>query len=61
MSIKTPAASGPLPDGPPHRQAGPGAARDHVRRLHQDGRTYQVCTVIQDEDAGVVRGEDVRA
>jgi transcriptional regulator with XRE-family HTH domain len=41
MSINTPAAPGPLPDGPPHRQAGPGAARDHVRRLHQDGRTYQ--------------------
>jgi transcriptional regulator with XRE-family HTH domain len=41
MSINTPAAPGPLPDGPPHRPAGPGAARDHVRRLHQDGRTYQ--------------------
>jgi predicted DNA-binding transcriptional regulator AlpA len=41
MSINTPAAPGPLPDGPPHRQASPGAARDHVRRLHQDGRTYQ--------------------
>ena len=41
MSINTPAAPGPLPDGPPHRQAGPGAARAHVRRLHQDGRTYQ--------------------
>ena len=41
MSIKTPAAPGPLPGGPPHRQAGPGAARAHVRRLHQDGRTYQ--------------------
>jgi transcriptional regulator with XRE-family HTH domain len=41
MSINAPAAPGPLPDGPPHRPAGPGAARDHVRRLHQDGRTYQ--------------------
>ena len=40
MSINAPAAPGPLPDGPPHRH-GPGAARDHVRRLHQDGRTYQ--------------------
>jgi len=41
MSTHAPAAPGPLPDGPPHRPAGPGAARDHVRRLHQDGRTYQ--------------------
>ena len=41
MSINTPAAPGPLPDDPPHRPADPSAARDHVRRLHQDGRTYQ--------------------
>ena len=41
MSINTPAAPGPLPDGPPHPQPAPAAARDHVRRLHQDGRTYQ--------------------
>ena len=41
MSINAPAAPGPLPDGPPHQQGSPGAARDHARRLHQDGRTYQ--------------------
>jgi len=40
MSIKPPAPAGPPPDGPPH-PAGPGAARAHVRRLRQDGGTYQ--------------------
>ena len=40
MSINTPAAPGPLPDGPPQPAADPGAARTHVRRLRQDGSTY---------------------
>ncbi len=40
MSINAPAAPGPDPDGPPYRQTGPGAARDHVRRLRQDGSSY---------------------
>ena len=41
MTTNTPAAPGPLPAGPPHRPAGPGAARDQVRRLRQDGGTYR--------------------
>ena len=40
MSTSTPAAPGPAETDPPHPQAGPGAARAHVRRLHQDGGTY---------------------
>jgi transcriptional regulator with XRE-family HTH domain len=41
MSINTPAGTGPAHADPPHPQAGPGAARAHVRRLRQDGGTYQ--------------------
>ena len=41
MSINTPAATGPEPADPPHPATGPGAARAHVRRLRQDGGTYQ--------------------
>ena len=40
MSIKTPAPAGPDPADPPSPDA-PGAARAHVRRLRQDGGTYQ--------------------
>jgi transcriptional regulator with XRE-family HTH domain len=40
MSINTPAPASPAPDGPPP-PAGPAAARAHVRRLRQDGGTYQ--------------------
>ncbi len=45
MSINTPAPTGPPPVGPPHPAAipaaGPGTARARIRRLHQDGSTYQ--------------------
>ena len=41
MSTHAPAAPGPLPDGPPQPAADPGTARTHVRRLRQDGSTYQ--------------------
>jgi transcriptional regulator with XRE-family HTH domain len=41
MSINTPAPSGPLPAGRPDPATGPGAARDHVRRLRRDGGTYR--------------------
>ena len=45
MSINTPAPAGPPPAGPPHpaasAAAGPRAARARIRRLHQDGGTYQ--------------------
>jgi plasmid maintenance system antidote protein VapI len=45
MSINTPAPAGPPPAGPPHpppsAAAGPRAARARIRRLHQDGSTYQ--------------------
>ena len=45
MSIKTPAPASPAPDGPPP-PAGPGAARAHVRRLRQDGGTYQAIATV---------------
>jgi transcriptional regulator with XRE-family HTH domain len=41
MSINTPAPASPAPDGPPPPAAGPAAARAHVRRLRQDGGSYQ--------------------
>jgi hypothetical protein len=41
MGIKTSAGSARIPADPPHPAAGPGSARDHVRRLRQDGGTYR--------------------
>jgi transcriptional regulator with XRE-family HTH domain len=41
MSINAPAGPGPAPADPPYPQTGPAAARAHVRRLRQDGGTYQ--------------------
>jgi plasmid maintenance system antidote protein VapI len=41
MSTSTPAAPGPAPADPPQPDTGPGAARDHVRLLQQDGGSYR--------------------
>jgi plasmid maintenance system antidote protein VapI len=45
MSMNTPAGPGPLPADPPYPATspavGPGAARARIRRLRQDGSTYQ--------------------
>ncbi len=54
MSINAPAAPGPLPDSPPHPAAGPGAARAHVRRLRQDGGTYQAIATAAGLDRATV-------
>jgi len=54
MSTRAPAAPGPLPDGPPQPAAGPGAARTHVRRLRQDGTTYQAIALAAGLDPATV-------
>ena len=41
MKINTPAAADQAPADPRPPDTGPGAARDHVRRLRQDGGTYR--------------------
>ncbi len=56
MSINTPAAPGPAPDGPPYPATGPGAARAHVRRLRQDGSTYQAIATAAGLDPATVSG-----
>ncbi len=41
MSINTPAPAGHTPADPQQPAKGPGAARDHIRGLRQDGGTYR--------------------
>ncbi len=54
MSINAPTGLGPDPAGPPHRQAGPGAASAHVRRLRQDGGTYRAIALAAGLDSATV-------